>query len=303
MKLSSRLLSCASMVRPGGVAADVGTDHGYLAVYLVEQGICPVVFASDIREGPLSAARRSAEKAGLTEQIRFCLSDGLRELPVSGIDTVICAGMGGENIIHILESEPKVFDPEKQLITSGHATAEYLKNNYPGKRIYLFGNPMVKMEFESRGVEIDEEHPDLVVTSFCTSFHYRDLCRLCDLVREGLPYVATHPDFNCPTKTGFIPDIGSLSAYVEASTGRRPDKIVGKPEAEIIDYALRTMGAKREESCVVGDRLYTDGKSGVNNGLYGIFVLSGEAQLEDLPDSDVKPHLVFDSVKEIIPYL
>ena len=53
----------------------------------------------------------------------------------------------------------------------------------------------------------------------------------------------------------------------------------------------------------MGDRLYTDVKSGVNNGLYGIFVLSGEAQLEDLPDSDVKPHLVFDSVKEIIPYL
>ena len=162
---------------------------------------------------------------------------------------------------------------------------------------------MVKMEFESRGVKIDEDHPDLVVTSFCTSFHYRDLCRLCDLVREGLPYIATHPDYNCPTKTGFIPDIGSLSAYVEASTGRRPDKVVGKPEAEIIDYALRTMGANKEETCVVGDRLYTDVKSGVNNGLYGIFVLSGEAQLEDLADSDVKPHLIFDSVKEIIPYL
>ena len=117
-----------------------------------------------------------------------------------------------------------VIDPEKQLITSGHATAEYLKREYPGKRIYLFGNPMVKMEFESRGVMIDEEHPDLVVTSFCTSFHYRDLCRLCDLVREGLPYVATHPDYNCPTRTGFIPDIGSLSAYVAASTGRRPSR-------------------------------------------------------------------------------
>ena len=172
-----------------------------------------------------------------------------------------------------------VIDPEKQLITSGHATVDYLKRKYPGKRVYLFGNPMVKMEFEERGVLIDEEHPDMVVTSFCTSFHYRDLCRLCDLVREGLPYVA------------------------EASTGRRPDKVVGKPEAEIIDYAMRTMGAKPEESCVVGDRLYTDVKSGVNNGLYGIFVLSGEAQLKDLPDSDVRPHLIFDSVKEIIPYL
>ena len=194
-------------------------------------------------------------------------------------------------------------DPEKQLITSGHATVGYLQRKYPGKRIYLFGNPMVKMEFAQRGILLDEEDPEVVVTSFCTSFHYRDLCRLCALVRAGLPYVATHPDFNCPTKTGFIPDIGSLSAYVEASTGRRPDKVVGKPESEIIDYALETMGAPREEACVIGDRLYTDVKSGVNNGLCGIFVLSGEAQLEDLPTSDVQPHLIFDSVKEIIPFL
>ena len=196
-----------------------------------------------------------------------------------------------------------VIDPETQLITSGHATVEYLKRQYSGKKVYLFGNPMVRMEFESRGIVLDEENPDVVVTSFCTSFHYRDLCTLCDFVREGLPYVATHPDFNCPTRTGFIPDIGSLSAYVEASTGRRPDKVVGKPESEIIDYALGVMGAQREETCVVGDRLYTDVKSGVSNGLYGIFVLSGEAQLEDLKDSDVRPHLIFDLVREMIPLL
>ncbi len=194
-------------------------------------------------------------------------------------------------------------DPEKQLITSGHATVRYLQRVFPGKRVYLFGNPMVKMEFEKRGILIDEENPEVVVTSFCTSFHYRDLCRLCDLVREGLPYVATHPDFNCPTKTGFIPDIGSLSAYVEASTGRRPDQVVGKPEAEIIEYALEVLGARKEETCVIGDRRYTDVKSGVNNGLTGIFVLSGEANLEDIPFSDVRPHLVFDSVKEMIPFL
>ncbi len=194
-------------------------------------------------------------------------------------------------------------DPEKQLITSGHATVRYLQRVFPGKRVYLFGNPMVKMEFEKRGILIDEENPEVVVTSFCTSFHYRDLCRLCDLVREGLPYVATHPDFNCPTKTGFIPDIGSLSAYVEASTGRRPDQVVGKPEAEIIEYALEMLGARKEETCVIGDRLYTDVKSGVNNGLTGILVLSGEANLKDIPFSDVRPHLVFDSVKEMIPFL
>ena len=205
--------------------------------------------------------------------------------------------------IEKLHSMGLVIDPETQLVTSGHATIDYLFRNYPGRKVYLFGNPMVKMEFMRKGVLLDEETPDLVVTSFCTSFHYRDLCRLCDLVRSGLPYIATHPDYNCPTKTGFIPDIGSLSAYVEASTGRRPDKVVGKPEAEIIDYALRKLGAQKEAACVVGDRLYTDVKSGVNNGLYGIFVLSGEAQLFDLPSSDVKPHLIFDSVKEMIPLL
>ena len=116
MKLSSRLLSCASLVRPGGVTADVGTDHGYLAIYLLEQGICPRVFASDLREGPLSAARRSAAKAGLSDQITFVLSDGLRSLPATEIDTVICAGMGGDNIISILDAEPAVRSPEKQLI-------------------------------------------------------------------------------------------------------------------------------------------------------------------------------------------
>lgn len=194
-------------------------------------------------------------------------------------------------------------NPEKQLITSGHATVAYLKKHFPEKRVYLFGNEVLKEEFASRGITLDEKHPDVICTAFHTSFDYNDLCILCDYIREGLPYVATHPDFNCPTKTGFVPDIGSLAAYIEASTGRTPDKVVGKPNKEMIDYTLSVIGGEPAETCVVGDRLYTDVKSGVNNGLYGIFVLSGEAQLPDLPESDVQPHLVFDSVREIIPFL
>lgn len=92
-------------------------------------------------------------------------------------------------------------------------------------------------------------------------------------------------------------------ARIHASTGRMPDKIVGKPNKEIIDYTLKVLDASPDNTAVVGDRLYTDVKSGVFNGLYGIFVLSGEAQLVDLPDSDVQPHLIFDSVKDIIPLL
>ena len=194
-------------------------------------------------------------------------------------------------------------DPETELITSGHATIAYLKHHYPGKRVYLFGNRVLMDEFEESGIELVDEDPEIAVTAFDTSFDYAKLCRLCDFIRTGIPYIGTHPDLNCPTKTGFIPDIGSLHAYIEASTGRWPDKIVGKPEREIIDYMLDVTGGRPEDTAVVGDRLYTDVKSGVNNGLYGIFVLSGEAQLLDLPETDVTPDLIFDSVKEMIPFL
>ncbi len=190
-------------------------------------------------------------------------------------------------------------DPEKQLVTSGHATIAYLNKQFPGKKVYLFGNRVLMDEFEAAGIVLEEDHPDVVVTAFDTSFTWTKLCRLCDFIRAGIPYIGTHPDYNCPTKTGFVPDIGALFAYVQASAGRMPDKIVGKPNREIIDYMLNVMSAEPKSTAVVGDRLYTDVQSGISNGLYGILVLSGEVQLADLPDAGVTPHLIFDSVKEI----
>lgn len=194
-------------------------------------------------------------------------------------------------------------DPQKQLVTSGQATIDYLQKHYAGKKVYLFGNPGLKEEFTQAGIKLDDNHPDMVVTAFNTNFNYQDLIKLCDFIRSGLPFVATHPDFNCPTKTGFIPDIGSLHAYIKASTGRMPDKVIGKPHREIMDYSLQVLGATSDNTAVVGDRLYTDIKSGVVNGLHSILVLSGEAQLTDIPNSDVKPDLTFDSVASIIPFL
>ncbi|MFI3170497.1 MAG: HAD-IIA family hydrolase [Faecalibacterium sp.] len=191
----------------------------------------------------------------------------------------------------------------EQLVTSGHATTAYLHQHFPDKKVFLLGNEMLRAEFIERGITVVDEDPDLVVSAFDTTLTYKKIQDFCDYVRAGLPYIATHPDFNCPTKTGFMPDIGAIHALIEASTGRTPDKIVGKPNKDIIDYTLAQMGGKPENTAVVGDRLYTDVKSGVQNGLYGIFVLSGEAQLCDLPTSDVIPDLIFDSVKDMIPLL
>ena len=188
---------------------------------------------------------------------------------------------------------------EEKIVTSGQATIHYLKQQFPGRRVFLLGNTLLREEFSQAGILLEEDNPDVVVTAFDTSFTWTKLCRLCDFIRAGIPYIGTHPDYNCTTKTGFVPDIGALFAYVQASAGRMPDKIVGKPNREIIDYMLNVMGAEPKNTAVVGDRLYTDVQSGISNGLCGILVLSGEVQLAELPDAKVKPHLIFDSVKEI----
>ena len=116
MKLSQRLLTCAELVIPGNSAADVGTDHGFLAIYLLENGICPEVIASDLREKPLEAARRNALASSVGDRITFCLSDGLKNVPVERVRTVILAGMGGDLIASILTGGKSVWNPDYQFI-------------------------------------------------------------------------------------------------------------------------------------------------------------------------------------------
>lgn len=191
----------------------------------------------------------------------------------------------------------------RQVITSGQAAARYLRECYSGKRVYLLAGESLKQEFRGEGIALDEREPEVVVTAFDLGLDYRRLCRVCDLVRGGLPWIGTHPDLNCPTETGFIPDIGATHAYIHASTGRWPDRVIGKPERPIVDGALERAGCRAEEAAMVGDRLYTDVAAGVNNGLTGILVLSGETKDEDIAGSPTQPHLVFGSVAEMIPYL
>ncbi len=127
MKLSNRLYACASLVRPGSIVADVGTDHGHLPIYLLTHGICRRVIASDLREKPLQAARNHAAEAGVADRVTFCLSDGLRSVPLEGIDTVICAGMGGNTIQSILQGAPDIWRSGVQFILQPQADMAELR--------------------------------------------------------------------------------------------------------------------------------------------------------------------------------
>lgn len=192
---------------------------------------------------------------------------------------------------------------EDKIVTSGQATIYYLQNHFPGARVFLLGNPLLQEEFMQAGIVLEEEHPDVVVTAFDTTLDYAKMCKVCDHVRAGLPYLATHPDYNCPTETGFIPDAGAIHAFIHASAFRYPDRIIGKPNEDIIEYLTTRVNTERECIAMVGDRLYTDIAAGRNHGLKSVLVLSGEASLEDVETSETVPHLIFRSVREMIPFL
>ena len=113
--LSDRLLSCCRFVKPGDRVADVGCDHGYLGIYLLKNNIASHVIASDINEGPLNAAVFNSEKFGVRDRIQFFLSDGVRNIPRE-FDTLVCAGMGGDTMISILEAAPWLKSDQYRLI-------------------------------------------------------------------------------------------------------------------------------------------------------------------------------------------
>ena len=196
-----------------------------------------------------------------------------------------------------------VAEAYQDVISSGHAAAHYCLRTFPGKKCYLLGNPQLRKELSQMGLCLTEEDADYVLVAFDTTLDYPKMCRVCDYIRAGKPYIATHPDFNCPTETGFIPDMGAIMAFIEASTGRKADVIAGKPYQGIVEEALARTGFALHEMAMVGDRLYTDVATGVNHGMTGILVLSGEATMEDVKTSSVRPDLIFNRLADMIPYL
>lgn len=126
--LSVRLQAVADMVTPNNVIADIGTDHGYVPIYLVKNKISPYAYAMDINEGPIMRAANNIEEEGLTDKIEAIQSDGMEKLISGMADTVVIAGMGGELIINILKNS-KVNDALKELILSPHKNADMVRSH------------------------------------------------------------------------------------------------------------------------------------------------------------------------------
>ena len=191
----------------------------------------------------------------------------------------------------------------EDFITSSQATAYYLKLHHPGKRLYVCGTESLKRELQMEGFAVTEalEEVECIVMGFDTELTFRKLHDVSYLLltQPELPYIATNPDYVCPTEFGSVPDCGSVCDMIFNATGKRP-VVIGKPGPLIPELAMAHTGFTREETAVVGDRIYTDVKSGLNAGITGILVMSGETTPEILAASADQPHLVLPDAGQIL---
>lgn len=188
------------------------------------------------------------------------------------------------------------------IVTSGDVTADFLNKNHPGASVYLVGTPELEQSFKDYGINLtDGSYADIVVSSFDTTLTYEKLVHACNLIRDGAIFYSTHPDFNCPTENGFIPDSGAICALITASTGKSP-RYFGKPHLESAEMMSRLCDVSFYEMAIVGDRLYTDIALGRNNGILSILVLSGETKQEDVTQEN-RGDLVFEGIFSIQEYL
>ena len=183
---------------------------------------------------------------------------------------------------------------KEDFITSSQATAYYLKKNYPTARLYVMGTQSLKDELISEGFTITEvlNDVDLIVMGFDTELTFKkleDVSKL--LLTRDIPYIATNPDLVCPTEFGSVPDCGSVSIMLKNVSGREP-LFIGKPSPLMPTLAMDKWGVSPDETAVIGDRIYTDIKSGINAGAHSILVMSGETTEEILNASKDKPELV-----------
>lgn len=196
------------------------------------------------------------------------------------------------------------FSPKKdEIMTSGDVTIEFLKRYRSGQYVYLVGTDELVDSFKSNGIALvghDATKADIVVTSFDTSLTYQKLDNACRFIRNGAEYLSTHPDYNCPTEDGFIPDSGAIAAFVTASTGKTPTYF-GKPYRETLDMIQQAYGVRHEDMCIFGDRLYTDIALGKKHGVCSVLVLTGESTLQDVENANEtdKPDYVFSSLANV----
>lgn len=206
--------------------------------------------------------------------------------------------------LHKLEIMGIPCEPE-QMYTTTIATIDYIKANYPqARKLFLLGTPSMISQFEEAGfistADDPDDVPDIIVASFDMNLEYSRLCRAAWWISQGVTYLATNPDFVCPTdQRTILVDCGSICRCLEAATGRKPDVTLGKPDPNMLSGICQRMSLKPSQIAMVGDRIYTDIAMAHNAGAFGVLVLSGETTLEAAKQAERQPSLICRDIEEL----
>lgn len=193
----------------------------------------------------------------------------------------------------------------RDFLTSVDAMAAHLHaHGMETRRFYVCGTESMKSQLRAAGFTVAErrEDADTLLMGFDTELTFQKLEDACILLGQGADYLATNPDWVCPTSYGFVPDCGSVCEMLWRATGRRP-LVIGKPEPAMPLLAMQQAGASAQETLLIGDRIYTDIASGANAGIDTLLVLSGEAKEEDLPMAQPQPTFVLPDVQALLRIL
>ncbi len=188
---------------------------------------------------------------------------------------------------------------ENDFLTSSQATSLYLKKK-KYKKIYVFGTDSLKEELGCFNITDKlEDEIDCLVMGFDTQLTFQKLEDACILLGRGVDYIATNPDYVCPTSYGYVPDCGSVSDMLYNATKRRP-LFIGKPKPEMALLAMEKTGYSKAETVIIGDRIYTDIACGLNAGIDSIMVLSGESTRQDIEKYKINPTFVLDDIRDVL---
>ena len=189
--------------------------------------------------------------------------------------------------------------------TSVDATAAFLAQSHREQLLYVFGTASFREQLRAAGFRITDKLEDGVETlviGFDTELTFQKLEDACILLGRGVDYIATNPDWVCPTWYGFVPDCGSVCEMLFRATGRRP-RVIGKPQPEMVYGAMQRVGVSAAQTVLIGDRLYTDIACGVNAGIDTILVLSGETTEQLLEESEIRPSYVMQDIRQVLTCL
>jgi NagD protein len=188
---------------------------------------------------------------------------------------------------------------EEHFYTSALATATFLASQKPNGSAYIIGDAGLIHAMYSVGYSVNNVSPDYVVVGDTRSYNFSMIEQALNLVMKGAKLIGTNPDASGPVESGIVPSTRALISPIEVASGKKA-YYVGKPNPLMMRIALKKLGVKREDAIVIGDRMDTDVRCGMESEIDTLLVLSGITSLAEIDYFPYRPTFVLDGVVSLV---